>query len=32
MSREELLAAGQELADALRKAGPGARTTVRDPE
>ncbi|MFC9733985.1 B3/4 domain-containing protein [Streptomyces roseolus] len=32
MSREELLAAGQELADALRKVSPGARITVRDPE
>ncbi|MFF7816286.1 B3/4 domain-containing protein [Streptomyces sp. NPDC007945] len=32
MSREELLTAGQELAEALRKVSPGARITVRDPE
>ncbi|MFF6882898.1 B3/4 domain-containing protein [Streptomyces sp. NPDC012421] len=32
MTREELLAAGQELAEALQKVSPGARITVRDPE
>ncbi|MFF2779203.1 B3/4 domain-containing protein [Streptomyces sp. NPDC058052] len=31
MSREELLAAGQELAEALQKVSPGVRITVRDP-
>ncbi|MFB7942194.1 B3/B4 domain-containing protein [Streptomyces sp. NPDC004779] len=32
MTREELLTAGQELADALQKVSPGALITVRDPE
>ncbi|MEU2655718.1 phenylalanine--tRNA ligase beta subunit-related protein [Streptomyces sp. NPDC007325] len=32
MTREELLTAGQELAEALQKVSPGARITVRDPE
>lgn len=32
MTREELLAAGSELAESLRKLSPGARITVRDPE
>ncbi|MEU3608962.1 phenylalanine--tRNA ligase beta subunit-related protein [Streptomyces sp. NPDC035033] len=32
MTREELLAAGDELAGALRKVSPGARITVRGPE
>lgn len=31
MTREELLAAGRELAEALEKVSPGARITVRDP-
>ncbi|GAA3926071.1 B3/4 domain-containing protein [Streptomyces gulbargensis] len=31
MTRDELLAAGAELADSLRKVSPGARITVRDP-
>ncbi|WP_328945964.1 phenylalanine--tRNA ligase beta subunit-related protein [Streptomyces sp. NBC_00250] len=32
MTREELLAAGAELAESLGKLSPGARITVRDPE
>ncbi|MFD4375979.1 B3/4 domain-containing protein [Streptomyces sp. NPDC058486] len=32
MTREELLTAGAELAEALQKVSPGARITVRDPE
>ncbi|MFF9011921.1 B3/4 domain-containing protein [Streptomyces sp. NPDC014870] len=32
MTREELLAAGAELAESLEKLSPGARITVRDPE
>ncbi|MFG2640609.1 B3/4 domain-containing protein [Streptomyces sp. NPDC048370] len=32
MTREELLAAGEELAESLEKLSPGARITVRDPE
>ncbi|MEU9860093.1 phenylalanine--tRNA ligase beta subunit-related protein [Streptomyces sp. NPDC047971] len=32
MTREELIAAGDELADSLGKLNPGARITVRDPE
>ncbi|MCT4353837.1 phenylalanine--tRNA ligase beta subunit-related protein [Streptomyces sp. Je 1-79] len=32
MEREELLAAGAELAESLEKLSPGARITVRDPE
>ncbi|MEV4939642.1 B3/B4 domain-containing protein [Streptomyces zaomyceticus] len=32
MTREELLRAGSELAESLRKLSPGARITVRDPE
>ncbi|MFF6791661.1 B3/4 domain-containing protein [Streptomyces filamentosus] len=32
MTRGELLAAGEELAEALLKVSPGARITVRDPE
>ncbi|MFJ3583396.1 B3/4 domain-containing protein [Streptomyces sp. NPDC090127] len=32
MTREELLAAGAELAESLEKLSPGARVTVRDPE
>ncbi|MER7621002.1 phenylalanine--tRNA ligase beta subunit-related protein [Streptomyces sp. NPDC126503] len=31
MTRDELLAAGTELADSLRRVSPGARITVRDP-
>ncbi|MFE7808375.1 B3/4 domain-containing protein [Streptomyces sp. NPDC057430] len=32
MTRDELLAAGSELAESLEKLSPGARITVRDPE
>ncbi|MFB7369435.1 B3/4 domain-containing protein [Streptomyces sp. NPDC056222] len=32
MTREELVAAGNELAESLEKLNPGARITVRDPE
>lgn len=32
MTREELVAAGDELAESLEKLNPGARITVRDPE
>ncbi|MEU2079176.1 phenylalanine--tRNA ligase beta subunit-related protein [Streptomyces sp. NPDC013489] len=32
MTRDELLAAGTELAESLEKLSPGARVTVRDPE
>ncbi|MFF0752469.1 B3/4 domain-containing protein [Streptomyces sp. NPDC004267] len=32
MTRDELIAAGEELAEALQKVSPGARITLRDPE